>query len=176
MQRIQSILPRHHLAFSTRVGRGSRFSVYVPATMPGVTAMPKRIDPADRHDLQGVYAIVCDDEPVLLQGLAQLFRGAGALVDTVSCMAETESLLENTAREPDIVITDIRLRNNETGIKVAERIRAFWESNIPVVFVTGELIGRKALVEFPEPYVLIGKSTSARNMIDSAAHLIGADI
>jgi two-component system, sensor histidine kinase len=176
VQRIQSILPRHHLAFSTRVGRGSRFSVYVPATTPGVTAMPKRVDPADRHDLQGVYAIVCDDEPVLLQGLAQLFRGAGALVDTVSCMAETESLLETTAREPDIVITDIRLKNNETGIKVAERIRAFWEANIPVVFVTGELIGRKALVEFPEPYVLIGKSTSARNMIDSAAHLIGADV
>jgi signal transduction histidine kinase len=143
VHRVVGILPKHSMRFSSVEGRGSRFSLYAPISeMTPVMETDDRKDGACTAVLKGKYILLCDDEPTVLEGLRRLFISAGALVDTAESMAGFEAILADDGRVPDIVVTDIRLRDGPTGIEVAERIRRHfaWSGVLPVAFITGELV------------------------------------
>lgn len=178
VHKIESILPRHRLSFSSVEGRGSRFSLYAPIAAGRVTdAPPMSDDSGVPSDLSGKYVVVCDDEPALLRGLAQLFVSAGALVDSVGSLAETRGLLETIGREPDIIVTDMRLQGGDTGIQVAQAIRSYWEVSTPVAFITGELItsDSQSMNGFPPPFTIIRKSSDPEQIVSQVQVLLNAD-
>lgn len=178
VHKIESILPRHRLSFSSVEGRGSRFSIYAPVTAGRVSDVPRMSDGSGPpSDLSGKYIVVCDDEPALLRGLAQLFVSAGALVDSVGSLAETRGLLETTGREPDVIVTDMRLQGGDTGTQVAETIRSHWEARTPVAFITGELItaDSQSMNGFQPPFTIIGKSSDPEQIVSQVHALLNAD-
>jgi signal transduction histidine kinase len=178
VHKIESILPRHRLSFSSVEGRGSRFSLYAPITAGRASDVPPMRNDSDRaSDLTGKYVVVCDDEPALLRGLAQLFASAGALVDSVGSLAETRGLLETIGREPDIIVTDMRLQGGDTGIQVAETIRSHWEVSTPVAFITGELItsDSQSMNGFRQPFIIIRKSSDPEQIVSQVHALLNAD-
>jgi signal transduction histidine kinase len=178
VHKIESILPRHRLSFSSVEGRGSRFSLYAPVTAGRVSDAPSMSGGgAPPRDLSGKYVVVCDDEPALLRGLMQLFVSAGALVDSVSSLTETRGLLETIGREPDVIVTDMRLQGGDTGIQVAETIRLHWEVRTPVAFITGELItsDSQSMRGFQPPFTIIRKSSDPEQIVGQVHALLNAD-
>jgi CheY-like chemotaxis protein len=124
VRRVLAILPDHVLQLRSIEGRGSRFSVYVPASIRAT--VPRSAEshaPEDLSTLEGKYAILCDDDPAVLEGLRRLFSGAGLLVDAVGSIAEVATLLQGSSRSPDVVITDLRLGDSATGADVARQVR-----------------------------------------------------
>lgn len=177
VHKIEAILPRHQLRFASVEGRGSRFSLYAPvATGRRSDVVPMNDDGGTASDLDGKYVVVCDDEPALLRGLAQLFASAGALVDSVGSLAETRELLESVGREPDMLVTDIRLQGGDTGVQVAEAIRSHWEVRTPVAFITGELItpDSPSMNGFQPPFTIIRKSSEPERMLSQVCALLNA--
>ena len=77
-------------------------------------------------------------------------------------MAGFEVILADDSRIPDLIVTDIRLRDGVTGKEVADRIRRHfaWAGVIPVAFITGELLSERVLRDFPEPFMLLRKSSA----------------
>jgi CheY-like chemotaxis protein len=67
--------------------------------------------------------VLCDDDPTVLEGLRRLFLSAGALVDSAESMTGIEAILADDGRVPDVIVTDIRLRDGPTGVEVAHRVR-----------------------------------------------------
>jgi CheY-like chemotaxis protein len=131
-------------------GRGSRFSMYAPISeITPVVETDNRSNDAFTSILKDKYILLCDDEPAVLEGLRRLFLSAGALVDTAESMAGFEAILADDGRAPDIIVTDIRLRDGPTGIEVAERIRQHfaWAGVLPVAFITGELLRKSSAPE-----------------------------
>ena len=59
--------------------------------------------------------LLCDDEPTVLEGLRRLFSSAGALVHAAESMAGFEAILADDSRIPDLIVTDIRLRDGAIG-------------------------------------------------------------
>jgi CheY-like chemotaxis protein len=108
-----------------------------------------------------MFILLCDDEPIVLEGLRRLFSRAGALVYAAESMTGFEAILADDSRIPDLIVTDIRLRDSATGKDVAGRIRRHfaWAGTIPVAFITGELLSDQALRDFPEPFMLLRKSS-----------------
>lgn len=178
VQKIEAILPRHRLSFSSVEGRGSRFSLYAPVVAGRVADAPSTRDGRGvPSDLSGKYIVVCDDEPALLRGLTQLFTNAGALVDSVGSLTETRGLLETIGREPDVIVTDMRLQGGDTGIQVAQAIRSYWEVSTPVAFITGELItsDSQSMNGFPPPFTIIRKSSDPEQIVSQIQVLLNAD-
>lgn len=176
VQKIESILPRHRLRFSSVEGRGSRFSIYVPI-VPGRQAEEFPANDRDTPvDLAGKYIVVCDDEPALLRGLTQLFMSVGALVDGVGSLSDTHRLLDSIEREPDVVITDMRLRGGDTGIQVAEAFRSHWDVLTPVAFITGELItpSSSGMNGFQRPFAIIQKSSDPEQIVSQVQALLNS--
>ena len=177
VHRVMGILPKHSMSFWSAEGRGSRFSLYAPIseTAP-VTATDDQRSVASTSVLQGRYVLLCDDEPNVLEGLRRLFLSAGALVDTAESMAGFETIMADDGRIPDILVTDIRLRDGPTGIEVAERIRRHfaWAGVLPVAFITGELVSPRALRDFAEPFVLLRKSSAPENTLAEISRFVAA--
>src|SRR5476649_2925188 len=177
VHRVIGILPKHSMSFWSVEGRGSRFSLYAPiSTMTSVieTQTDDQKNDASTSVLKGKYVLLCDDEPTVLEGLRRLFVSAGALVDTAESMAEFEAILVDDGRIPDIIVTDIRLRDGPTGIEVAERIRRHfaWTGVVPVAFITGELVSPLALRDFAEPFVLLRKSSAPESTLTAVGRLL----
>jgi DNA-binding NarL/FixJ family response regulator len=76
-----------------------------------VTAAPLRV-------------IVCDDQPIVREGVAQILRDAG--FDVVATAADAPELVRKArAHRPDVVVTDIRMPpdNTDDGLRAARTIR-----------------------------------------------------
>jgi signal transduction histidine kinase len=175
VHRVIGILPKHSMSFWSVEGRGSRFSLYAPIShMPPTIGTDDQKSDACASILKGKYVLLCDDEPTVLEGLRRLFSSAGALVDTAESMAGFEAILADDGRIPDIIVTDIRLRNGPTGIELAERIRRHfaWAGVLPVAFITGELVSPHALRDFAEPFVLLRKSSAPENTLAEVSRLV----
>ena len=175
VHRVIGILPQHSMSFGSVEGRGSRFSLYAPISeMAPVIGTDDQKSAASTSVLMGKYVLLCDDEPTVLEGLRRLFSSAGALVDTAESMAGFEAILADDGRAPDIIVTDIRLRDGPTGIEVAERIRRHfaWAGVLPVAFITGELVSPNTLRDFAEPFVLLRKSSAPENTLAEVSRLV----
>ena len=177
VHRVIGILPKHSMSFWSVEGRGSRFSLYAPISeMAPVIGADDQKSGASTSVLKGRYVLLCDDEPTVLEGLRRLFSSAGALVDTAESMAGFEAILADDGRVPDIIVTDIRLRDGPTGIEVAERIRRHfaWAGVLPVAFITGELVSPRALLDFTEPFVLLRKSSAPESTLAEVSRFVAA--
>ncbi|MBB5463580.1 hybrid sensor histidine kinase/response regulator [Paraburkholderia sp. Cpub6] len=177
VNRVVGILPKHSMRFWSVEGRGSRFSLYAPISqLAPVIVMEDQANAACTSILNGRYILLCDDEPTVLEGLRRLFLSAGALVDTAGSMAGFEAILADDGRAPDIIVTDIRLRDGPTGIEVAERIRQHfaWAGVLPVAFITGELVSPHALRDFTEPFVLLRKSSTPESTLAEVSRFVAA--
>jgi len=116
-------------------GKGSCFSISIPLAEPGAL-------PPAQHDEIGPLAtgvvLVVDDEVAIRQAMSSLLGGWGHHVVTASSGDEAIRLMTRLPRKPDLIISDLRLRNHETGIEVIERVRAEYNDAIPAMLITGD--------------------------------------
>jgi DNA-binding NarL/FixJ family response regulator len=68
--------------------------------------------------------IVCDDQPIVREGVAQILRDAGCRVLATATDA-AELLRKARAHRPDVVVTDIQAppKNGDDGLRAAQTIR-----------------------------------------------------
>ena len=175
VHRVIGILPKHSMSFWSVEGRGSRFSLYAPISqIAPVIVTEDQTNAACTSILKGKYVVLCDDEPTVLEGLRRLFLSAGALVDSAESMTGIEAILADDGRVPDVIVTDIRLRDGPTGIEVADTVRRHfaWAGTLPVAFITGELVSPHALRDFAEPFVLLRQSSTPESTLAEVSRLV----
>lgn len=82
--------------------------------------------------LEGVHALVVDDDPDILAGIELALRTEGATTETAADGAS--AIRAVTQRRPDLVVLDVMLPN-ASGFVVLEKIRALPDAP-PVIMVT----------------------------------------
>ncbi len=157
VRRSVEMLEGHHLDFYSRDRLGSRFSVKVPRAahrdMPLLT-----LDVSPRSErIPGSYVVVVDDDPRVLQGLVELLRNWGCLVEGGGSGTEVMRSVNQNERLPDLLITDWRLANGETGLDIARLMQQSLSIPIPVLILTGEPIAPVRLDDSKVPVKLIYK-------------------
>jgi len=85
-------------------------------------------------------ALVCfvDDELAVQEGMTSLMSKWSCDVIAAGSGAELLQKLATTDRVPDLVISDYRLRGEENGITVIEKIRHEFNADIPAFLITGD--------------------------------------
>lgn len=148
-------LPGHELSYNSREDHGSRFSI----TLPRLDAsgrcdkQPLNLKPST-VSLMGVYVILVEDDQNVLNGLRALFESFGCLVRVAINLTDFKRLIEDAPdRAPDVVISDYRLRSNETGFDVARLIEACFDwTTVPIVFYSADFDIPKELLSKPFRY------------------------
>jgi GAF domain-containing protein/ActR/RegA family two-component response regulator len=128
----------HRVELESNLGRGSRFSVSVPlAAQPRTAEMPAPM-PAIADPARGKRVIVIDDDALVLDGMRGILQSWGCQVQTA---ASGDAALTNLAKDggsPDLIISDSRLADGESGVEAIERLRAAVGAPIPAFVITGD--------------------------------------
>jgi CheY-like chemotaxis protein/two-component sensor histidine kinase len=131
VQRLTSLL-RVPLHFQSEPGRGTRFSLELPAApQPGELA----VQDSGTEDLSGLAVLVVDDDHQVLDGMKALLEMQGCRVQVADNMGDALSLA--TAHQPDLALVDFRLRDGQSGFHTIERLRRVYP-DLPAVIVSGD--------------------------------------
>jgi len=116
-------------------GVGSSFSIIVDEG--SVTAETTTQASRPTADLSRKRVIVIDDERDILDGMESVLGSWGCVIRTAETLAAVRSLLEDFG-QPDVIIADFRLRDNESGLDIIEAIRDEYNTDIPAILITGD--------------------------------------
>lgn len=131
----------HPLRVQSRLGAGSAFSITVP---PGAQAASVRVQPLvensdERRILAGALILVVDDELAVREATAMLLRDWRCHVMSAGSGDEALAQIDQEPRYPDLVLSDYRLRNDESGIEVIARVRQHVSAQIPALLISGDI-------------------------------------
>jgi len=123
------------LTVSSSPNRGSIFRVYVPYVN---NIQPQAITtPSFISDLQGTRVLVIDDETMIRIGMRKVLEEWGCMVQEAESIAQALDIIRPDCRI-DMILTDYRLRENETGIEAIRRIHTVCDQTIPAIILTGD--------------------------------------
>ncbi len=130
----------HPVGLRSSPGCGSTFTVELPRCH--ISAVPPVLPAAQviegLQPLRGRSIAAIDDDPIVLEGMRQLFEHWGCSLTAAASADELLARLATQSVVPEIVISDYRLRNGETGAQAIAKVVAFCGHPIPGVLVTGD--------------------------------------
>ncbi|EKF44571.1 hybrid sensor histidine kinase/response regulator [Nitratireductor indicus] len=135
VDRIARVLRLEIRLFSLR-GRGTRFSVFLPAAEAPAQLMqaPSTASGAQRAMLNGLDVLCVDNDPRILDGMQQLLEGWGCRVRTAT---GSQTLPEAGEAAPGVILADYHL-NNEDGLAIIGELRARHDAGIPAILITAD--------------------------------------
>lgn len=144
VERIASVLGAR-IGLGSQVGRGSCFSVEVPLSRePLQRAAVSLPCPTALHSLQGQRVLVIDNEPEILHSMAALLTQWQCEVLVATDYSGAIEELDDHA--PDLIIVDLHLDNDVTGLAVVEQLRAYFAKSIAAILITADYTDAEQLL------------------------------
>ena len=137
VQRISHLL-EHPVSVRSEPGRGSTFSIEVPLGKTQPPIERGQATPAPATSGQERFAVVVDDDAIVLLGLQAILKEWGYEVLIAGSTEQAIEKLRAANRTPNIVIADYRLRDGRVGTDAILGIRGLFGTQIPGIIVTGE--------------------------------------
>jgi signal transduction histidine kinase len=127
----------HPLHVRSRPGRGSVFSVGVPLGMasPQPDSDSARLSALLRNQL----ILVIDDDHIVRKGMHALFMSLHCHVLLADSTAAAVRATQDSLRTPDLIVSDYRLGNGDTGIDAIAAVRTEAAEQIPALLMTAEI-------------------------------------
>jgi signal transduction histidine kinase len=127
----------HRVEIESRPGRGTRFSVEVPAGILVQTLeRPAPETTVSPTSLAGRRIVVIDDETAIVRGMDDLLAAWGCVVIATETLAEATAMLDSQQVVPEILLVDYWLPASN-GLEVIDRLRTRYGRSVPAVLVTG---------------------------------------
>ncbi|MBS0403199.1 MAG: HAMP domain-containing protein [Proteobacteria bacterium] len=128
----------HRYALRSAPGRGTCFSILLPTAeaLPRVPAQPEAL--AARPRIAGAFVVVIDDEADTRRAMQALCHSWGAHVLTAASAEQCLTLLDEHLRDPDLILSDYRLREHQDGLAAVRQVRAHIGQPVPAIIITGD--------------------------------------
>ncbi|HEX4327564.1 MAG TPA: hybrid sensor histidine kinase/response regulator [Burkholderiales bacterium] len=140
VKRLAALL-RLEISLQSTEGRGSTFSVHIPASAVTIGNKPEpfnMITSPGHPALSGCPVLVIDDDQLVREALALALKAWGAQPYTYAALPAALAGLKRDHASPRIAILDYRLAEGPVGLDVAEEVRLSFP-DIKRIMMTGEL-------------------------------------
>jgi signal transduction histidine kinase len=129
----------HAVDVQSTPGRGSCFSVTVPRASARSETVASPAAPAPLGDpLRGKLVVVIDDEALVRDGMRGILGNWGCEVIDAESAAAALAQVAGEDRRPDLIISDYRLADGESGIEAIARLRAAVGQAVPAFLISGD--------------------------------------
>ena len=152
------------LEIRSREDKGSCFSIeFQPVSKQYVSCRH-----TDEKDLAKQTAnktiVIIDDEIDILTSLTALLESWGHHVIPATSGREAIEKLDQVEPPPDMILTDYRLRNSETGADVIKAVNSRYKQLIPATIITGDTAPDRIKEAKDSGYSLLHKPVSANKL------------
>lgn len=118
------------------VSSGTTFTLYVQSSDSLSTEAER---PSSKIvNLDGIVALVIDDDVNVLEGMSKLLLSWGCIVMTADSEEMAIEEISRSANIPSIIFADYRLREHKTGVDAIRRVYEELNNEIPAVVITGD--------------------------------------
>ena len=156
-------------------GKGSVFAFEIArAVVRRAKLEPVKRTPFAGSSLQGILIVVVDDESAILEGMQGLLQEWGCVVVTAGSGREALNKIACLQRVPDVIISDYRLREEETGVGVIRDIRAAVGSQVAGILITGDTAPDRLREAEASGYQLQHKPVRPAKLRALLTHLVSA--
>ncbi|HET8585214.1 MAG TPA: hybrid sensor histidine kinase/response regulator, partial [Casimicrobiaceae bacterium] len=133
----------HEIVLDSREGRGSRFRVLVPVSMQRsalrrVRPLAHAVEQNATPSCLGRVVAVVDDDAATLDAMHTLFETWGAIVVCGEAVESLIAAIGDLERYPDLIVADLRLADNRSGIDAVRQLRHELGAPIPAIIVSGD--------------------------------------
>ncbi len=84
-------------------------------------------------------------------------------------------MLTARAMEPDIMIIDYRLKHDQTGVAAIEKLRSYFDKNIPAIIVTGDTSKSILQAARKTGCRLLHKPLDAKELVQNIAEVLDVE-
>lgn len=125
------------LQFESQLGQGSCFTLHLPLAEQKIAAYAEVISPS-LNNLSAYRVLIIEDEQSVRDSLITLLSQWGCQVISAESTADAVLQLEQNSAI-DLIISDLRLRDNKTGIEAITEIQKYMVGKvIPSLIISGD--------------------------------------
>lgn len=133
-----SILLAHDLQLFSEAGKGSCFRIVLPLAQSIAKSSPA-IGVEPREDISGLFVLIIEDELTVREATTTLLKQWECeLLSGDSMSAITQELDALAYPAPDLIISDYRLRDRQSGLEAIQALRNRFDDQIPAIIITGD--------------------------------------
>ena len=132
------LLLEHSCEFYSQQGQGTVFNIYVPTGDVSLMSASDVDNVTHRWDLSGRCIVVIDDERDILHAMDTLLSRWGCKVVVAESLQDAVDGLNKNKLTPDLILSDLRLKDDRTGIEAINSLRNQFGSSINGILITGE--------------------------------------
>jgi signal transduction histidine kinase len=126
----------HGIAVRSAQGYGSTFTLLVPLATP--EAQPQTLpDVASAGDICGMRVLLIEDDALGRSALSGLLQSWGCSV-VEAATSRTALAQWDAGRQPDFVLSDYRLLDNQNGVDAVQQLRMLAGRDIPACVISGD--------------------------------------
>ncbi|WP_020409985.1 ATP-binding response regulator [Hahella ganghwensis] len=149
-------LLNHEIRFLSTPGNGTRFEVVVPLGQAQVIREETR--PTYSNVSMGLQKVlVIDDDASILLGMKALLESWNLKPILARSVEDAMRVCSSRQHKPDLIISDLRLENEVTGVMAIQRMHQHFQSNIPSLLITGDTSPERIRMAYESPYPLLHK-------------------
>lgn len=169
------------VGLASRVGRGSVFRLALPRCAPG--PQPLNAMQAPLAEVDGLRVLLIEDDPAVRLAMSDLMVALGCACLAAGSVDDVLGQLSGFA--PEVIVSDYRLRGEQTGVQAIARLTAQLGRPVPAVIVTGDTAAERLREAHASGFMLLHKpvpvdtlhaallSLSGRQTVDGAAATAG---
>jgi CheY-like chemotaxis protein len=150
----------HPVQLESNPGHGSRFSVSVPLAVERRDTVPLPVTLQAADLARGKRVMVIDDDALVLDGMRGILQSWGCRVHTATSGAAALASVADGSAQPDLIISDLRLADGETGIEVIDRLREALGAPVPAFVISGDTAPERLREASAGGYHLLQKPVS----------------
>lgn len=151
----------HQLALKSIPQHGSVFRLVLPISRVAVMSDEAKTLTGIARKLHARVLVIDDDEAVR-SGMRQLLQDWGC--ECVVLESIEAALLAARAQQPDVVISDYRLREQRTGAEAISALRAACGEHLPALLITGDTAPERLREAIASNVPLLHKPVSPDNL------------
>lgn len=154
----------------SRPGRGSVFRLWL-APWHGALEDEAAAPPRDGARLAGRHILVIDDDEAVRLGMQSLLESWGCICTCAESAADAIARLRGVP-PPSLIVTDFRLRNEETGKQALQALRGHLQRPVPAIIMTGDTSPQRLRDAQSTAALLLHKPVSTGQLRDALVELL----
>lgn len=128
----------HEFGVRSWPGKGSVFDITLQATEEPAEEPDEWSTVQPATTIEGSVVLLIDDDPMVLEGTEAMLEDWGCRVLAAASASEAVGMVAESARQPDVVLADLRLRGSETGLDAVSAVNDVLSRPVPGIIVTGD--------------------------------------